>query len=134
MISKYFQNFLDENGLELNERFTLVDTDGNPMFIGCEFWIDTQHKGRLACNNKNIATTDIVISMFRGNLLVKQEPYKPQKGDSYYYVKANGEVGTGIFTGWTLDYLIRNSGNCYRTYAEADLNIEQNLKDHFGDE
>lgn len=134
MLSKYFQNFLDENRLGLNERFTLVDTDGNPQYLGYKFWFNKQNGGKLVCESKETPVSDITMALFRGNLLVKQKPYKPQKGDSYYYVKANGEVDEEIFDGCTFDYLIRNAEKCYRTRAEAESNAKQDLKDLRGDE
>lgn len=134
MLSKYFQFFLDENRLELNERFTLTDTVGNPMFIGCEFWFNKQNGGKLVCDNENLTTTDIVISIFRGNTLVKKLPYKPQIGDTYYFVNSCGDVDEEIFDGDVFDYLIRNAEKCYRTRAEAELNAKQDLKDLRGDE
>ena len=134
MLSKYFQNFLDENRLELNERFTLVDNMGNPQYLGYKFWFNKHNGGKLVCESKEFPISDITMALFRGKLLIKKLPYKPKVGDVYFYVSAAKTIERKMHYGTTIDCLLSNAGKCYRTYEEAELHYDQDCNDLLGDE
>lgn len=134
MLSKYFQFFLDENRLELNERFALVDNMGSPQYAGYKFWFNTQNGGKLVCESKEFLISDITMALFRGNLLIKKLPYKPKVWDGYFYVSAAKTIARTVHGGTTIDYMLSNAGKCYRTYEEAELHYDQDCNDLLGDE
>lgn len=134
MLSKYFKNFLDENKLELNERFTIVDVDCKRQYADYKFWIDSQDGGRLACERKDLPVSDITMALFRGKLLIKKLPYKLKVGDVYFYVSAAKTIERKMHYGTTIDCLLSNAGKCYRTYEEAELHYDQDCNDLLGDE
>lgn len=134
MLSKYFQQFLDDNDLQINERFALIDSDGKPQYINRKFWINKQNGGKLICDDKKIPATEVMMSLLRGNIFAKKLPWKPQNYDVYYYVTAGRAVEKTTFSdNFTLDCMLRNAGKCYRSYKEAEEHLEQDYKELVGE-
>lgn len=129
MLSKYFQQFLDDNDLQINERFTITDSDGNPQYINRKFWINKQNGGELVCDDKNIPANEVMLSLLRNKMFIKKLPWKPQNGDIYYYVTAQKGIGQNTFSDiFTLDCMLRKAGKCYRAYDEAEKHLEADYK------
>lgn len=127
MLSKYFQQFLDDNDLTENEPFTITDSEGKPQYINRKFWINKQNGGKLVCDDKNIPSNEVMLSLLRNKMFIKKLPWKPKEGDTYFHVSPNG-IRNAIFHGCTIDYLLRKSGKCYRTYEEAEKHFEADYK------
>lgn len=135
MLSKYFQQFLEDNDLQINERFTITDADGNPQYINRKFWINKQNGGKLVCDDKKIPANEVMLSLLRNKMFTKKRPWEPQDDDIYYYVTAKKTIDKTIFCdNCTLDRILRKAGKCYRTYEEAKLHYDQDCNDLLGDE
>lgn len=61
--------------------------------------------------------------------LLKPLPWKPSKGDHFWFIKLSGETVTSstICAGGEWDNGCIDSGNCYRTEEEAQAKLEQVL-------
>lgn len=61
--------------------------------------------------------------------LLKPLPWKPSKGGLYWYIKVSGAPMTrcATYDGVVHDKACVESGNCYRTEAEAQAKLEQVL-------
>lgn len=53
------------------------------------------------------------------------ERWKPERTESYYYIKSNGEVATELLYDDEYDYEYYERGNCFRTEAEAQAAAEK---------
>lgn len=130
MLSKYFQQFLDDNDLQINERFTITDSDGSPQYINRKFWINKQNGGKLVCDDKNIPANEVMLSLLRNKMFIKKLPWKPQNGDIYYYVTSQKGIGQNTFSDtFTLDCMLRKAGKLYRSEEEAKRYLDKDYKD-----
>lgn len=53
------------------------------------------------------------------------ERWKPKKGDEYFYVDKDGQVGEYHWVGFWFDNILFDFGNCFRTREEAEAAAER---------
>lgn len=129
MLSKYIQYFLDDNDLQINERFTITDSDGNPQYINRKFWINKQNGGKLVCDDKNIPASEVMLSLLRNKMFIKKLPYKPEHLQTYWCLSMDGSVKCKVFCDAILeDLLLRKFNKCYRSREEAEKHREADYK------
>lgn len=61
-------------------------------------------------------------------LLVKPKPktvWDLQKGDTYYFIVARGEIIPAVWRDYDVDEKIRSTGSCFLTYEEAEFEVER---------
>ena len=100
-------------GVELNEEF---------MVNGTKFKLTLNGLTR---NNDATLYCHILTSLLTGELELRRKPWKPIKGEIYYYVT---EEGLALSEDWADDNIVLmryKLGNCYRTIAEAEVNAHK---------
>ena len=103
-------------GVELGERF---DINGFNEF----YFLDTD--GLYSFNGTNCKCDEYFSKLLAGELTIKRKPWKPKRGETYWYVEKDGDV---LEMEWHPCRYMSNHvnryklGNCYRTKEEAEAN------------
>ena len=117
----YYKQFAEMLGLELEQEFVITDVDGN---IKDELTYKFTEDGLLCKNiilvNWAKSPTGTIARLLNGDYKVATKPWKPEKGDKYfYYAKAFGQTAYKIWIYENYDLLLWKVGNCFRTEEEA---------------
>ena len=120
---KYYKQFAEMLGLELNQEFVLTDVDGK---IKDWYTYKIKENGifyKSKISEDWIKDKPIVVEeLLNGCIKAVPKPWKPKKGDTYsYYINSTYFYGTNSCK-WTdedLDLLLWKVGNCFRTEEEA---------------
>ena len=120
-------------GVELGERFTIIDLDGEIMGTAiideCGFKLIEYN-----VNYTNSWHQYALENLLTGKYIIKRKPWKPPKGDKYWHISSNGSADYYCWTDDTLDFLTYKLGNCYRTREEAEANRDKWVKFYASDE
>lgn len=119
----YWKQFAQMLGLELEQEFYLTDVDGNRKDI---FTYKITEDGFLSKPPESVnwlvmsVCTFTIVNLLSGNIKAVPKPWKPEKGDKYfYYAKAFGQTVYKIWIDENYDLLLWKTGNCFRTDKEA---------------
>lgn len=134
-MSKWKQ-FAEMLGLELEQEFVLTDVDGK---IKDWYTYKITENGifyKSKISEDWIKDKPIVVEeLLNGCIKAVPKPWKPEKGDKYfYYAKAFGQTVYKIWIDENYDLLLWRVGNCFRTEEEAKTKgkeiIEQIQKEY----
>ena len=78
--------------------------------------------------------TNVLNDLLTGKLLIERKPWKPSKGDKYWYISSNGSADYYCWTDDTIDFLTYKLGNCYKTVQEAEANRDKWVAFYASDE
>ena len=78
--------------------------------------------------------TNVLNDLLTGKLLIERKPWKPAKGDKYWYISLNGSADYYCWTDDTIDFLTYKFGNCYKTAQEAEANRDKWVAFYASDE
>ena len=119
----YYKQFAEMLGLELEQEFVLTDVDGNRKD---KYTYKITEDGLLYKSptfNWAISSLGTIGKLLDGDYKVVSKPWKPKKGDNYFYY-LNSTYFDGINSCmWTdegLDLLLWKVGNCFKTEEEAE--------------
>ena len=118
---KYWKQFAEMLGLELEQEFVLTDVDGKRKN---RFTYKITEDGILYKPPEyiNWLSSSLVslIEIINGDYKVVSKQWKPKKGEKYfYYAKAFGQTVYKIWIDENYDLLLWKTGNCFRTDEEA---------------
>lgn len=118
----YWKQFAEMLGLELEQEFILTDDDGNRKD---KYTYKIAEDGLLYKSttfNWSISSLGTIGKLLDGDVKPIPKPWKPKKGEKYFYY-SNSTYFCGIHSCmWTdeyLDFLLWKSGNCFKTEEEA---------------
>ena len=69
-----------------------------------------------------------------GSYPIKRKPWKPNKGNKFWYIDKDGYVAWYIWDGYTEYINYYKLGNCYRTREEAEANRDKWIAFYASDE
>lgn len=107
----YMSNIAKVFNLELNEEFCI---EGSSSIY--HFTEEGLYDEKGPYNEK-------LVGILTG--LYKIRPVKPQYGQFYWYVSAEGKITQMDWSGVTGDYMRYAVGNCYRSRFKAEQDIEK---------
>ena len=120
-------------GVELGERFKLVDADFQYAF---DYYLSED--GIKIDKEGTVCNQDLLKDLICGEYSIKRKPWKPKYGDAYFYVDNNGFIRKGL---WykniypiMYDKTLYKLGNCYRTKEDAEANKDKWIKFYESDE
>lgn len=121
-------------GVELGERFTIIDLDGEIMGTAiideCGFKLIEYN-----VNYTNSWYQYALEDLLTGKYIIKRKPWKPKDEQTYWHVDENGYVWQELadygYAGYLNYYKL---GNCYRTREEAEANRDKWIKFYASDE
>lgn len=114
----YFKQIAEMFGVELNEEFILVHTDGD-RYNECTYMFT--ELGLLHSCSTGFDKSYLLDSVIRGVLIVKKLPWKPKMGMPYWYYSEGWKEGT--INQWQddlFDLLMWKAGNCFKTKEDAE--------------
>lgn len=129
-------DIVESLGLEIGEKFYIRDTVDNGILStnGVKIAFDFSDKGL----RSPVCTNDSLILMYllngRYEVVWKKKPFKPKKGDTYWYVAACNGVNKYTWNDDVIDFFYYKSGNCFRTEGEAlknSVRMYMELKDEY---
>lgn len=122
-------------GVDLGERFTIKDLDGEIMGTAiideCGFKL-LEHN----VNYTNSWLQYTLENLLTGKYTIERKPWKPEDGDSFFFVIETGEVYDSVFSSkFGSDHLnYYKLGNCYRIKEEAEANRDKWIAFYASDE
>lgn len=117
---KYWKQFAEMLGLELEQEFVLTDVDGSRKDI---FTYKITEDGIFYKSkiSKDWFKTELVDALLNGCIKAVAKPWKPKKGEQYWYYRIN--IRNAFSTTWcsdSLDLCRWKAGNCFKTREEAE--------------
>lgn len=136
MISKYIEQFMDDNDLSVDEEFFIKNMDGQKVLISFaeRYKIVDIDGGILTAvtNEKDeppaMLLEAALIDLLRENYLVKKKPFYPVVGERYYFVDPFGCIIESLFAGVAVDFLLCKYIGVYKTKEAATKNVSRCLK------
>ena len=136
MISKYIQQFMDDNDLSVDEEFGIKNKDEQKIFLdnNGSFSIKDINGGMLTSvlgitDGPPINLLDAALAkLLQENYFVEKKPFCPSFGERYYYVSPTGVVMNSKFNGVAEDFLLYKYIGVYKTEEEATKNVSRCLK------
>lgn len=117
---KYYKQFAEMLGLELGQEFVLTDVDGNRKD---KYTYKITEDGLLYKSptfNWSISSLGTIGKLLDGDAKALPKPWKPEKGDIYfYYAKAFEQTVSERWSDGIYDLIFWKSGNCFKTEEEA---------------
>lgn len=118
---KYWKQFAEMLGLELEQEFRLVKSDGtkvdNDLYIIREDGLFYKKRKDGVWLPEQSTTLS---SLLQGLCKVVTKPWKPKYGEKYWsYSTKTNETCCNTFWEFIKDYAMWKSGNCFRTEEEA---------------
>ena len=111
--------FAEMLGLELEQEFVLTDVDGKRENI---FTYKITEDGIFYKSkiSNDWFKTELVDALLNGCITAVAKPWKPKKGDKYfYYAKAIEQTLSERWIGGNYDLILWKVGNCFKTEEEA---------------
>lgn len=119
---KYWEQFAEMLGLELDEEFSLATPNGEKANLNTYIIIEDGIYYESATHDAWWSASDEILGfLLMGEFKPVPKPWKPKKGDIYWHYSEGWEQAT--FRKWegTLDDLCTwKCGSCFRTEEEAN--------------
>lgn len=118
----YYKQFAEMLGLELEQEFVLIDADGNRKNkYTYKFTEDGVVYKSPTFINWSINSLGTIGSLLNGDVKAVPKPWKPEKGDRYwYYSEAWDEENCVMWKDEFSDLLLWKFGNCFKTEKDAN--------------
>ena len=118
----YYKQFAEILGLELEQEFVLTDDDGNRK-DRYTYKITEEgifYKSKIS-NYWVIDETGLVEELLNGIIKAVPKPWKPKKGDKYWYYSDTCKLAICVYWEDTArDLSFWKLGNCFKTREEAE--------------
>ena len=106
-------------GVELGEEFEC--SNGYKYILREDGIIESGYRYFSSTDN----SSSVLVALLNGKMVIKPKPWKPSKGDKYWYISSNGSADYYCWTDDTLDFLCYKLGNCCKTAHEAEANRDK---------
>lgn len=120
-------------GVELGEEFE-IDYTTDVTTLSAKI-TDT---GFYIINSNNLEFSGLFLNLLlSGQLEIKRKPWKPKRGETYWYVEKDGDIWEMEWhpCRYMSDHVNRYKlGNCYRTREEAEANRDKWIAFYASDE
>ena len=120
----HWKQFAEILELDLEQEFVLTDVDGNTKG---ELIYKITEDGLLYKSppfiNWSISSLGTIGKLLDGDAKAFPKPFKPKKGDNYFYYSDSTNfcgINSIVWIGGVLDFLLWKSGNCFKTREEAE--------------
>ena len=131
----YIEQFMKDNGIEVNEEFYVINEEGEKIknisddehFLKFHFTEKLEFKSELI----NLICTKVLLSLMLGRCKIEKIPHKPKSvwdlkdGDEYWYITLLGYVEEVSYQSDDEDIKIINAGNAFLTKEEAEFEVER---------
>lgn len=134
-LSKYFKQFLDDNGITADEKFMICDKSGEHQYNSCLFSINGQNGGKLIADEKiePAVIKDLTLALLRGALIVKKLPWQPKHNETYYRPWRNFTgAASAYWNNAVEDFAFKEAGMIFRTAEECEAALPELRKKYLG--
>lgn len=134
-LSKYFKQFLDDNGITADEKFMICDKSGEHQYNSCLFSINGQNGGKLIADEKiePAVIKDLTLALLRGALIVKKLPWRPKYDEKYYRPGLKfTKVLSEFWNNTVADFAYKETGMVFRTAEECEAALPVLRKKYLG--
>ena len=118
---KYYKQFAEMLGLELEQEFVLTDVDGNRKD---KYTYKITEDGLLYKSptfNWAISSLGTIGKLLDGDVKAVPKPWKPEKEEKYWiYLYGLKQIIYRTWSEGTYDLLLWKVGNCFKTRDEAE--------------
>lgn len=126
----YIKKFMDDNGIEVNEEFYVIDENGKKIggLISIIFYFDKNM--RLKMKPVESDCRDVLRGLMLGECKIEKIQQKPKsvweltEEDMYYCIDCYGDIDS-VFYDCEEDVDIIKCGNAFLTEEEAELEVER---------
>ena len=124
--------------VKLNEPFKIVEADNGQEWNGV-FKILLGGLNEITYSEKTnthyISPVDGLEGLLTGDLKIKKLPWKPERGNRYYYVRIDKTIAhTNFDPSCYWDLMAYGLGNCFKTVEEITMEIlEKTWQKCYGD-
>lgn len=129
----YYKKIAEMLGVELGEEFRVKDCKANEL--NTSRYKITQEEGIVySMDGEKWCRSALLMSIINGSYIVVKLPWKPKKGDIYWYysVSSNQAISTKWIDGFD-DLLLWKVGNYFKTKGKAETKgkeiMEQIIKE-----
>lgn len=105
-MANYMKEIAKMLGVKLGERFKI---NGEKYYITKEGLFD----------DDDDLCTIIFMHLLTGKYTIEKLPWKPQKGDTYWFIGADAGVTSNNWNDDYIDYSFYCAGNCFKTKESA---------------
>lgn len=92
---------------------------------GC---INPYHLSEKGLINGNGMENGHILQLILANGLdIIRKPFKPKRGETYYYVGGDRIIDSSGWSNHIMDYYLFNAGNCFRTEEEITDEIKERI-------
>lgn len=114
----YMPEVLKMLGVEVGERFNIVDQSCNPYLFDEGYnLIDMEYYTR----------NGLIRGLIIGDLKIEKLPWKPKEGERYQSVLENGKIKACEWQGSDVGYYRYNAGNCFKLSEEITPEIKERI-------
>ena len=125
----YIKKFMDDNGIEVNEEFYVIDENGKKIggLISIIFYFDKNM--RLKMKPVESDCRDVLRGLMLGECKIEKIQQKPKsvwdlkEGDEYYYIDYYGEIKSVFNECCDEELSIIEIGNAFLTREEAEFEV-----------
>lgn len=118
----YYKQFAEMLGLELEQEFVLTDDGNRKDKYTYKITEDGfLHKPQTLVNWAK-SPSDTILRLLNGDYKVATKPWKPKKGETYWYYPNPihfGVINSYVWNDDLTDLLFWKAGNCFKTEEEA---------------
>lgn len=108
-------------GVEIGEEFKIKDYKGLRFESYYKFDSD---RLRTSDDRKKWTTSELLLGIVNGSVVIEKLPFEPTEGETYWFVKFTDDLEPRpdklTWHGYTVDYLNKYCGNCFRTEEETE--------------
>lgn len=134
----YYKQFAEMLGLELEQEFSITSADGEQT----SSLLYKITKDGIFCRGEKetdgfwgLEPSTTVEHLIRGVFKAVPKPWKPKKGEKYwYYLEPFNQAVSHKWCGGNYELLLWKVGNCFKTKEEADIKgkeiMEQIIKEY----
>lgn len=117
---KYYKQFAEMLGLELEQKFVLTDVDGNRKDKYTYMITEDGLLYKSTTFNWEISSLGTIGKLLDGDVKPIPKPWKPEKGDKYwFYLYGSKQIISSRWCDGNYDLLLWKTGNCFKTKEEA---------------
>ena len=126
MAKNYMADVAKMLGVEIGEEFNLKNCSAE---VVCTHRFKLTMGGLCEFRDNTWVCHDTIGDLLTGEYEIVKLPWKPKKGEDYYYPNVN-EMSVDIYDwrGDIFDYAIKALGMCYRTKEEAEAHFAEDYK------
>ena len=123
----YMPEILKMLGIEIDEKFKINFSCEKERLSHYFYKFDASNENCHLIRSDDTNYDEYLIQLLSGKYVIKKQPWKPELDDCYYFVDAEGGLSGTDWRNHAYDYILYNTGNCFRTKEEITSEIKDRI-------